>query len=870
MTTEAPKRTKVFISYSHADAEWLQRLRVHLRPLEREHRIEIWDDTRIKPGSRWKEEIRQAIAAAKVAVVLVSADFLASDFIATDELPSLLSAAEKEGALILPVILSPSRFSNTVLAQFQAVNSPSRPLIGLSKSEQEAELVRATEAIQDAFDDLSIGLSEQLQKGEITSTVQFNRARRKSTTAKFPKLHPMIWIVILSVITILAIIAYRKFHKPVPKLVTDVLAVHVTNPLKQPLNDVVLRTNGDSSTNVTTDASGNARLRVPPNTIVGNEVTVQVVRAPQELVFVSPWNGRVTVPSFENETQNVADVVLAARGHRTLLEYAPIAVAMVSKVNGSDTWAGLEPLTEDQRATNLVKVADEFGFTREEVDHAIRTLGERSTNPYEIGLVALYVKDYPEATKQLAASVADLKKSSEKPKSKLADAQMFLGQSLFEPGLYRESVSAYQEAVALRPDDDNLLNKLGVALMSAGDYLKAEQYLRQGLQELEHTSDRFKLARRLNRLGSAYKAQAKYAEAETQYRRSLEIWDKELRFEDPEMAACLNNKAALYIALAKYADAEALEKRALGIWEKQLGAEHRSVATALNNLAFIYQAFARFDEAKRLYQRALMIWEKQLGSDHPDTARILNNLAMIYLGQNKNSEAEQLFKRAFEIWKKIGLEHPDVARGLNNLAMVYQAQNRNEEAERSLKEALRMWEKRLGPDHPDVAMSLNNLGLLYQNTNRSTEAEPLHKKALAIWEKHFGPQHPDVAKSLNNLGLTYQNLSRKAEAEPLHKRALAIWENLFGPEHPDVALGRNNLAKLYYLQDRFNEAEPLFRKAIEIWERRLGREHPKVATALKNYAALLRKTDRSLEAEKLEARANRITSKIDKAKQKGS
>ncbi|MDQ3744245.1 MAG: TIR domain-containing protein [Acidobacteriota bacterium] len=149
MAVQNRERTKVFISYGRADAKWLERLRVHLRPLERDNNVDIWDDTRIKPGSRWREEIKEAIASAKVAVLLISADFLASDFIATDELPPLLTAAEEDGAVILPLIISPSRFLSTpALSGFQCVNPPSNPLINMTKGEQEEVLVRLTDNIE--------------------------------------------------------------------------------------------------------------------------------------------------------------------------------------------------------------------------------------------------------------------------------------------------------------------------------------------------------------------------------------------------------------------------------------------------------------------------------------------------------------------------------------------------------------------------------------------------------------------------------------------------------------------------------------------------------------------------------------------------
>ncbi len=65
-------RNKVFISYSHQDERWLKRLRVHLRPLERNHTIEVWDDTRMSPGTNWRDAIAGAISSAKVGILLIS------------------------------------------------------------------------------------------------------------------------------------------------------------------------------------------------------------------------------------------------------------------------------------------------------------------------------------------------------------------------------------------------------------------------------------------------------------------------------------------------------------------------------------------------------------------------------------------------------------------------------------------------------------------------------------------------------------------------------------------------------------------------------------------------------------------------------
>src|ERR1051326_7881199 len=144
-------RTRAFISYSHADRPYLEQLQRHLKPLLRESNLQVWDDTQIKPGSNWRQEIEQALCMARVAILLVSSSFLASDFIAGEELPKLLAAAQHEGACILPLIVSHSVFSRTMLGQFQAFNDPARPLNTLPEYEQEAVWARFAETVYEAL-----------------------------------------------------------------------------------------------------------------------------------------------------------------------------------------------------------------------------------------------------------------------------------------------------------------------------------------------------------------------------------------------------------------------------------------------------------------------------------------------------------------------------------------------------------------------------------------------------------------------------------------------------------------------------------------------------------------------------------------------
>lgn len=148
--------SRIFISYSHRDRVWLERLRTAIKPLLRTREISLWEDGQIAPGSRWKEELRQALAGAEAAVLLVTPEFLASDFIHDEELPVLLEAAKTRQLRVLWIPVKASAVSGTPLAQFQALYDPAKPLAELRAAARDRAMVEIASGIIKTLNDAAV------------------------------------------------------------------------------------------------------------------------------------------------------------------------------------------------------------------------------------------------------------------------------------------------------------------------------------------------------------------------------------------------------------------------------------------------------------------------------------------------------------------------------------------------------------------------------------------------------------------------------------------------------------------------------------------------------------------------------------------
>jgi len=343
---------------------------------------------------------------------------------------------------------------------------------------------------------------------------------------------------------------------------TGILWVKVLNLKNTPVRKISVGTEGPGSSALTDDR-GLARIRLATQTRAGTWVTLEVSSG--NYAFVSPWNRKVLVPPFENESENFVTVYVTARGDREALESGRFAVALAAKFNATLTpKLKDERTTEEERKAALAAVARSFGLTPEEVDRAIREWGKKAVDPYDKGEIALYQRNYSEATEQLSKSYEMRRSAYEKALAEMVEVTVSLGQCLYEQGRYREAVGKYREANALRNDDANIINYLGVALFQAGHYI----------------------------------------EAEPQLSRALAIREKSLGADHPDTAMSFNNLASLYKSQGKYAEAEPLYKRILAIAEKTFGAGHPIVATVLENYAGLLRKMNREAAAANLESRS--------------------------------------------------------------------------------------------------------------------------------------------------------------------------------------------------------------------------------------------------------------------------
>jgi len=136
---------EIFYSYSREDEKLRDRLETHLSTLKRQGEIAGWHDRKIASGSEWQGQIDKHLNSARVILLLISADFLASDYCYDVEMKRALERHESGEARVIPVILRPCDWKGSPFGKLAALPKDGKP-------------VTKWDSRDDAFQDVAIGI----------------------------------------------------------------------------------------------------------------------------------------------------------------------------------------------------------------------------------------------------------------------------------------------------------------------------------------------------------------------------------------------------------------------------------------------------------------------------------------------------------------------------------------------------------------------------------------------------------------------------------------------------------------------------------------------------------------------------------------
>jgi TIR domain len=119
---------KIFFCYAHQDEGMLNKLKSHLRPLQRGGLIEIWYDREISSGTEWEPEISQHLNTAQIILLLISRNFMNSDYCYSIEMKRAIERHERGEVCVIPVILRPVHWQVVPIDKLQALPKDAKPI----------------------------------------------------------------------------------------------------------------------------------------------------------------------------------------------------------------------------------------------------------------------------------------------------------------------------------------------------------------------------------------------------------------------------------------------------------------------------------------------------------------------------------------------------------------------------------------------------------------------------------------------------------------------------------------------------------------------------------------------------------------------
>ncbi len=340
---------------------------------------------------------------------------------------------------------------------------------------------------------------------------------------------------------------------------------------------------------------------------------------------------------------------------------------------------------------------------------------------------------------------------------------------------------------------------------------KASSQISAGL-----TSDPETQTQMMMTMGAVYENLGLYERAESLYRQTAEIRERQLGRENEQTLKAETALAWVMYRRGRYRESDALLRRVLALDLHRFGPNSSDAMTAMNYLGAVMIDEGRAAEAEKLERRALEYRRRTLGNNNPDTLATINNLALALQNEGQYAEAEALNREQLLGWQRLrGSDSPRALQASGNLTIILYREKRYAEAEAMARQNLDGKRRILGPDHPETVRAMNTLMAILSDEGKLEEAQALEEQVVAIRARVLGPDHSLTLSAMTNLANILTRRGNFAQAEKLYAQAYAGDVRVLGPDNPTTALSTYNLGVLRLWEGRRDDALRLLRDSVD-------------------------------------------------------
>jgi len=331
-------------------------------------------------------------------------------------------------------------------------------------------------------------------------------------------------------------------------------------------------------------------------------------------------------------------------------------------------------------------------------------------------------------------------------------------------------------------------------------------------------------------IGTSYRVQGRFPEAEPHLRKALEIRRRVLGVANLETAQSMVALAEWCILSARFPEAEQLFQNAIPVF--RAGHDIKWLTIALNDYGVLKSSLGDNAGAEKLLREGLQISAGLTGIDRAPRAIMYSVLGAARRDQGDLVGGADLLEKAIEEHRALGGEpRSEMAFALLNLASVRLLQSDYVRAESLLRQAYELFRKTVGENHQSTATPLMTLAELYYRRENYEEAKTEIEHAMQIQQTALPPDSIDLCWSRLTLGKILMRTGGLAEAESTLRSVIARLEQSYPADHPGVAAAHGALGECLVLEKRYAEAEPLLLDSYKIFEARVGSSDPRAESA---------------------------------------